>query len=394
MTTKRTPRTPSYRHHKASGRGFVEIEGRRIYLGPFREPETLQRYHQTIAEWVSHGRRLPVAPHELTVVELCLAYFEYARSYYILPDATVSSELSNVKRAVKWLNDIYGHLLAKEFGPLQLKIIREKLVKDDLSRGTVNRTINGIRRIFKWAIAEGWLSADVLAALQAVEGLRKGRSEARETLPVEPVPPAHVEAVRPLVSRQVRALIELQLLTGARGGELLRLRSLDFDTQRDVWTVALTAHKTSYRNKARVLYFGPRAQVILRAFMEGRAIDAYLFSPREAVEDLQAERHEIRVTPLSCGNSRGTNRVGHPKREAGEFYTHGSYRRAIVRACRKANVPTWTPHRLRHSVGSNLRKRFGLEAAQVLLGHARADVTQVYAQTNEEKAIAVVREIG
>jgi hypothetical protein len=35
-------------------------------------------------------------------------------------------------------------------------------------------------------------------------------------------------------------------------------------------------------------------------------------------------------------------------------------------------------HRLRHNFATNVRKRFGLEAAQVVLGHNKADVTQVY----------------
>ena len=35
----------------------------------------------------------------------------------------------------------------------------------------------------------------------------------------------------------------------------------------------------------------------------------------------------------------------------------------------------WSPNRLRHSAATAIRQRFGLEAAQVPLGHASADVT-------------------
>ncbi len=41
-----------------------------------------------------------------------------------------------------------------------------------------------------------------------------------------------------------------------------------------------------------------------------------------------------------------------------------------------------------------VRKRFGLEAAQVMLGHSRADVTQVYAEVNAEKACEVASKVG
>ena len=36
----------------------------------------------------------------------------------------------------------------------------------------------------------------------------------------------------------------------------------------------------------------------------------------------------------------------------------------------------------------------GLDAAQVILGHARADVTQVYAEVDRQKAIEITRKIG
>jgi len=41
-----------------------------------------------------------------------------------------------------------------------------------------------------------------------------------------------------------------------------------------------------------------------------------------------------------------------------------------------------------------VRKAHGLEAVQVLLGHSRADVTQVYAERNEALAVTVASKIG
>jgi site-specific recombinase XerC len=57
-------------------------------------------------------------------------------------------------------------------------------------------------------------------------------------------------------------------------------------------------------------------------------------------------------------------------------------------------VPHWHPNQLRHSAATAIRKQFGLEAAQVILGHSRADVTQVYAERDSARAIEVVRKIG
>ena len=78
----------------------------------------------------------------------------------------------------------------------------------------------------------------------------------------------------------------------------------------------------------------------------------------------------------------------------GDAYSVASYRQAIHRACDKANISRWSPNRLRHSVATQIRADFGLEAAQVILGHSKADVTQVYAERNSQLAETVIREIG
>ena len=57
-------------------------------------------------------------------------------------------------------------------------------------------------------------------------------------------------------------------------------------------------------------------------------------------------------------------------------------------------MPVWYPYRLRHTYGTRVRKEFGLEAAQVLLGHSRADVTQVYAERDSALAERIAREVG
>ena len=67
-------------------------------------------------------------------------------------------------------------------------------------------------------------------------------------------------------------------------------------------------------------------------------------------------------------------------------------RRAEVKTWQKSH--RWHPNQLRHTFATRVRKQHGLEAAQVLLGHARADVTQVYAEKNLELASAVAAQVG
>jgi site-specific recombinase XerC len=54
----------------------------------------------------------------------------------------------------------------------------------------------------------------------------------------------------------------------------------------------------------------------------------------------------------------------------------------------------WSPNQLRHAAATAIRRKFGLEAAQVILGHSELSTTQVYAERDLTRAAAVIKEIG
>ena len=62
--------------------------------------------------------------------------------------------------------------------------------------------------------------------------------------------------------------------------------------------------------------------------------------------------------------------------------------------CEKRDIPHWSPHQLRHNFGTRLRKGFGLEAAQLGLGHACADVKQIYAERDLGRILAIMEQVG
>jgi len=57
-------------------------------------------------------------------------------------------------------------------------------------------------------------------------------------------------------------------------------------------------------------------------------------------------------------------------------------------------VRHWHPNQLRHSRATEVRREYGVEGAQVVLGHARADVTQIYAETNAKLAEKIALQNG
>lgn len=77
-----------------------------------------------------------------------------------------------------------------------------------------------------------------------------------------------------------------------------------------------------------------------------------------------------------------------------ERYDTGSYAHAILYAAKKAGVPHWHPHQLRHAAATNLRRDFGIEVARVILGHQDIGVTQLYAEEDRKRALEIMAKIG
>ncbi|MGE0537448.1 MAG: tyrosine-type recombinase/integrase [Pirellulales bacterium] len=401
---RRANSVPSYRLHKASGQARVLVDGRHLYLGIYGSEVSRQRYARLIAKQTAASETTPSSPqslvatpdHELTVAALVLRYWEFAKTYYI-KDGEPTKELVSMREALRPVRRLFGDTLAEQFGPKALKLVREQMINQGLSRKVINQRVNRIKRAFKWAVAEELVPPSVLHGLQAVTGLRFGRTSARETQPIRPAVEASVEAVLTFVAPQVAAMIQLQRCTGMRPNEVVAMRPCDIDRSGDVWNYEPARHKNQWRGHVRRIPLGPRAQTILTPFLD-RPQQAYLFSPAEAEDYRQEQRRRARKSPMTPSQSARCPRVN-PKRAKRAAYDVDSYRRAISYGIAKARraglaVEHWHPLQLRHLHATRVREKYGLEGAQVALGHARADVTQVYAERNLALARRIAVQLG
>jgi integrase len=397
--SQRTP--PKYRHHKPSGRAVVTLDGHDHYLGKWQSPESRQEYDRLIAEWLTNGRRSPVkagSSQGVSVNEMILAFWNHAEQHYRHRDGTPTSEVNEFRLSLKPLRELYGHTAARDFGPLALKAVRERMIDAGLCRGVVNQRVGRVRRMFRWCVENELVPPSVLEGLRAVRGLERGRSRASETEPVKPVPQAWVDAVLPFLRPQAAAMVQLQLHSGMRPGEVVRVRGVDIDMTGKVWLYRPGSdqgpegdHKTAHRGHSRVVPLGPRCQEIIREHLK-TDVSAYLFNPSESMAEFRAERRRQRKTKVQP--SQVCRKKRKPKRKPGNRYTTGSYGRAIRRACEKAGVPHWYPHQLRHAKATEIRREAGLDAARAVLGHRTPSVTEVYAEIDQEKAAAVMEKLG
>jgi integrase len=126
-----------------------------------------------------------------------------------------------------------------------------------------------------------------------------------------------------------------------------------------------------------------------------RTDGGYLFSPRDAMAEIQATRRKNRKTPMTPSQRARDSRNARKAPSVGDHYGINAYRKALHRACDIAGIERWSPHRLRHARGTELARKEGIEIARIALGHKDDRVTRRYALGAElDLAIGVARKHG
>ena len=409
-------RLPSYRKHvskSADGtvtvRARVTLSGKDFLLGEYGSKQSRQKYNRLLAEWLvsNQSTTFGVPAKDLLMVELLTAYLKSMKKYY---GDGPESEFRRIKPAVSAMRSLYGSEPAHAFGPMQFKAVREHIaLTGDRSRQYVNKLCDKIKRMFRWAASESLVPSSIAESLSMVDSLKEGRTDLREAEEIEPVEVEVVDGTLFHLPSIVADMVRFQLATGCRPGQVCSIKPEMVDRSSDVWTIKLKEHKNKWRGKTRTIYVRREAQDILLPYLL-RANDAFCFSPKDSEKARRLALNEARTTPESCGNSPGTNRKSKPKRTAGDRYTTGSYGKAILRACDKAyplpdklsgeetkawiDRHRWSPNQLRHTFATVMSREHGIVVTSILLGHSKVDTTQIYAQEDREKAIAVTRAMG
>ncbi len=313
------------------------------------------------------------ASNAQTMADLAAMYSDYAKVYYRRPDGTATSYFATIKTALNALVESYGDYKPEDFGPVKLRHLRKLWIETGRwNRPVINNQINIIKQMFQWAVSHELVPVHIFQALRTVEGLKRGRTEARESKPVKPVAAEHIYNMLPYVAKHIAAMLELQLLTGMRSGELVIMRPCDIDTSGNLWIYTPTSHKTQHHGHKRQIPLGPRCQEILRPYLLKKT-DAYCFTPHDADVKYNAKR---------------------------DRYSTKMYYQAVQCAIKRANkrgnlsIPKFTPHQLRHTAATRIRKEFGLDAARAVLGHRTLNMTNEYAEIDKMLAEKVLKKLG
>lgn len=420
------PRIPTYRLHKRSGRAVVQYrpfygKSPHYLKGKFNSPESLAEYEDIRARIVASMGVTPSMHRRHgnpTVRELFLQFLDWAEVRYVRKEY---EHYRQVARIVKALDEKTRCI---EYGPLRLAAARDEMRRRKWSRPYINRQVNRIRRVFRWGGSrEMYDGAAVVGNLALLEPLLIDETDAPEPEPVEPVAREDVDRVLPFLMPVVRAMVEVQWLTGMRSKELVELRPEWITEGNGVWIYKPPKHKTSWRKKRKIIVIGPEAIKNLATYRPPSP-DATFFSPAIAFREQSAMRRASRKTKCY-----GKPKAPRQRATAPEYDSH-SYQGAINHGFRKlarsillpqrpddvskrewskrckpakgeplaswlksVGVIHWHPHQMRHSRATTTRARYGIEGSQAQLGNT-LDATELYAEKSLELAVRIALETG
>jgi len=386
--------------------GFVEYLGRRHYFpGSHGSPESLRAFADF--QDAVYAKAPPPSIARGTAIRVdqaVLLFLEFADQRYRDEEGRRTQNFGHFRSLFRVLIPAAGSMLLRDFGPKAIKALRlkmleatktvrtkegPKVVPANWTRPFVNAQVGRVRRWLKWCVAEELCPPSVLQAAQTIEPLREGETSAPEGRVVEAVEQTVVEGVLPFLSPTVAAMVRLQLLTGMRSGEVCIMRPCDIDRSEagdGVWLYRPTKWKGQKKTKTcKIVQLGPQAQAVIEPFL-ARESEAYLFSPAETMAWKSEQRW--------LGSKRSVRKRPKTTRKLTGRYNPRTYRRSILYGIAVAQTQHWHPHQIRHTAATEIRKRYKLDGAQAALGHARADVTQVYAERDAALARKIAREMG
>ena len=363
---------PKISWHGPSKRAYLTFRGKRHYLGRWESkeqaiPKAVKLKFETIlAELRYLGQRAPKAPKEMTIWELCAAFLDYAEA------KLDRSDYSAFSKATKVLCQRFGDLPAAQFTPGRLREIQNDLIGLKLERTQINRLTSMVTRIYKWAASYDMVPASIIAGLRTLPGVRTGQPGVKDNPPVDPVDLKTVKQTLAHLYEPIKSMVKVQLLTGARPGEIRRMRIGEIVQKDRIWVYAPGQHKNTWRGAIREIPLSNEAYKVLKPWLKGQPEDFVFCS--------------------DYGPS-GSKRVTKPKR--GQPYHISAYSVAIKKVCKAHGIPEWCPRQIRKTVAQAVDDLIGIEHSSALAGHSGIDITrQIYAKSQLKKAKEAADKIG
>jgi site-specific recombinase XerD len=268
---------------------------------------------------------------------------------------TVANYRSDLGLFARWFRDSTGEeFSAAAATPTDLRDYRAYLLTTKQSSpATVNRHLAALKRFFRYALAQQWVTEDPTLAVKGIQQVQV----APKALAKREVDKLLRAAERYGTKRDLAILAVLRH-TGLRVGELTNLRLSDIEIGERKGEVVVRAGKGG---KYRVVPLNLDARRALGAYLEVRphVVDTHLF-------------------------------VG----QRGTGLTIRAVEKLVEKYARLAGLPGVSPHTLRHTFGKHaLDAGVDLVTVSRLLGHERLETTAIYTTPSARDLETAVAEL-
>ena len=391
-------KVPKFRKNP-DGRAFSQYPGtkKREYFGKFDDPAAYQKYKSWLIGVIEGAERKPdrLPDPGSIILSLSVAYLKHAKTYL-----QGKGDWNNVRGTQVLLDEFAGDVRGSSFGPVRFEEFQRWLVGRKLARTTVNAHMGRARRFFRWCQSKELIPKGHTEELKSVASLMPGRTEARESDPVEPVAWAVVERTLPHLPPPIVNAIKVQYYCGMRPGEVLKMKSGEIDRKGEIWFWRPDRHKNSHRLQSLTKAIPAPAQKILKPLLK-KPEGEFLFSPVDAKE-WAASRRPRTVPIYPYERIIIEERKKNPRKKRLDHYTPLRYGKLIGDAITRANkdvpeeerIPHWTPLQLRHAIATEVSALLGEQASQRWLGHARMETTAIYTAMHERELREIAEKLA
>lgn len=174
--SRRPNLVPALRHHKPTNQAVTTVRlpdggTKDLYLGKHGSAAAGSEYARIVSLLAANGGTYPSIRNDLTVNEALVRYLKFATAFYRDPDGSQSRSLENTKTALRDLRKLFGPTPLADFGPPELKALRQLMIQDGRVRRQVNKRIGIVRQFFRWCVEEQLIPVSVLDTLKAVAPL-------------------------------------------------------------------------------------------------------------------------------------------------------------------------------------------------------------------------------
>jgi len=218
--------------------------GKPHYLGLYGSPESKVAYSRFVAEIQANPSfYLTKGETSIAVSELAAAFLDHVKG-------NIDSAGYSLYRIIilEFLDKLYGDdIPVDDFKPSCLKLVRAEMIKSRrFCRRIVNRYTHRLVSIFAWGVENDLVQETTWRALKAVKSLPEGYPGTFDNDERQPVSDDVIRRTLPFLPPTLRAMVQVQYLTGCRPSEIFNMRVGEIDRSRGngLWYYVPKHHKT------------------------------------------------------------------------------------------------------------------------------------------------------